>query len=225
MTFKGILLDLDNTLYPYEAAHRLALEAAFDHLPTVPREELARAYRIARKRVNVALAETAASHNRLLYFQGMCEDLGLNGVRHPLKLYETYWGTFLDHMRPDEGALEFLSSLGQVKVCLVTDLTAHIQHRKIERLRLDRFLHHLVTSEETGREKPHASMFQQAMAKLGLAPHETCMIGDDYEKDILGALALGITPFWLNRDGAERTLDPGVREVRSFPELRECLHV
>ena len=224
MTFKGILLDLDNTLYPYDVAHRAGLEAAFTLLSDVPREDLAEAYRAARKRVNLTLSETASSHNRLLYFQGMCEALGLCSMRNPLKLYEAYWSTFLDYMRPDDGALEFLAGLSELKVCLVTDLTAHIQHRKIEKLGLERYLHHLVTSEEAGREKPHASMFRLALHKLGMSPQDVCMIGDNYDKDVLGALALGIVPFWFNREGEERALHAGVREVRSFSQLREQLH-
>lgn len=40
--------------------------------------------------------------------------------------------------------------------------------------------------------KPNAGMYQQAMNRLGLNPHETLMVGDRYDTDISGAIPLGI---------------------------------
>lgn len=40
--------------------------------------------------------------------------------------------------------------------------------------------------------KPHAPMFELAMARLGVSPAETLMVGDRYDTDIAGALALGL---------------------------------
>lgn len=227
MRFKGILLDLDNTLYAYDPAHAAGLAAALAYLAHeagIHGEEARRHYQVARKRVNEALAETAASHNRLLYFQGACESLGLSSMDHALKLYSAYWDTFLEAMRLDEGALDFLEGARKARVCLVTDLTAQIQFRKIERLGLARYLDYVVTSEETGREKPHASMFRLGMEKTGTLPSETCMIGDNYEKDALGARSLGITAFWLNRDNEAKEVQDGINDVRSLVDLGAHLH-
>lgn len=227
MKFKGILLDLDNTLYAYDPAHQAGLSAAIAYLSQhagIAGDEAKQHYQAARKRVNRTLAETAASHNRLLYFQGTCESLGLNSMDHVLKLYAAYWDTFLEAMRLDEGAMDFLERARQARVCLVTDLTAQIQFRKIERLGLSRYLDHVVTSEEAGREKPHASMFQLGMEKTGTAPHATCMVGDNYEKDAIGAHALGIRAFWLNRENEAKEIQDGIIGIRSLDELGSHLH-
>ena len=40
--------------------------------------------------------------------------------------------------------------------------------------------------------KPNAGMYEQAMARLGLAPAETLMVGDRYDTDISGAIPLGL---------------------------------
>lgn len=40
--------------------------------------------------------------------------------------------------------------------------------------------------------KPNAGMYEQAMARLGLTPAETLMVGDRYDTDISGAIALGL---------------------------------
>jgi 4-nitrophenyl phosphatase len=41
--------------------------------------------------------------------------------------------------------------------------------------------------------KPYPGMFEQAMARLGSDPASTLMVGDRYETDIVGAIALGLT--------------------------------
>ena len=40
--------------------------------------------------------------------------------------------------------------------------------------------------------KPNAAMFEIAMHRLGVAPHQTLMVGDRYETDIAGAVPLGL---------------------------------
>jgi putative hydrolase of the HAD superfamily len=57
-----------------------------------------------------------------------------------------------------------------------------------------------VGSKSHGRTKPHPSIFESALAALGVEPHETAMVGDSYADDIEGARALGITAILLDRD-------------------------
>ncbi len=69
-----------------------------------------------------------------------------------------------------------------------------------------------VGSKSHGRTKPHASIFERALAALGVAALEAVMVGDSYEDDIEGARALGIRAILLDRDGrypdeAERITD------------------
>lgn len=40
--------------------------------------------------------------------------------------------------------------------------------------------------------KPNAGMYEQALARLGLTPAETLMVGDRYDTDISGAIPLGL---------------------------------
>jgi putative hydrolase of the HAD superfamily len=219
---RGILLDLDHTLYDYEAAHRPALQAALDGMRRLPGTDLARAehaFSAARRQVHRELAETAASHNRMLYFQRMCELLGANPLEHALDAYNRYWDVFLDRMVLDDGAAAFLDGLGGRPVCLVSDLTAHIQHRKVRKLGLARYAQHVVTSEEAGREKPHPWIFVLALRKLGMHAGSVCMVGDSFAKDIVGASGLGIPSFWLNRSGETHPLPTNAREVKDLREI------
>ena len=57
-----------------------------------------------------------------------------------------------------------------------------------------------VGSKAHGRTKPHASIFESALAALGTGPAETAMVGDSYADDIEGARALGMRAILLDRD-------------------------
>jgi putative hydrolase of the HAD superfamily len=57
-----------------------------------------------------------------------------------------------------------------------------------------------VGSKSHGWTKPHASIFESALAALGTGPAETVMVGDSYADDIEGARALGMRAILLDRD-------------------------
>ena len=61
----------------------------------------------------------------------------------------------------------------------MTDLGAQIQFRKLIYFGLNECFDFVVTSEEAGAEKPAAIPFELALGKLGVAPNEAFMIGDE----------------------------------------------
>lgn len=224
--YKGILLDIDNTLYNYNITHRIAknkvLEFCINELK-LEKDIIESAYEVGRKKVHIELSETAASHNRLLYFQKMCEILNINSLDYAFIIYNIYWDTFLENMLPFDGIYNLLEKYKN-KICLVTDLTAHIQYRKIEKLKLNKYIDNVVTSEEVGREKPHPYMFISALEKLNLQKHEVCMIGDSFKKDIFGASHLGIDSIWFNHENKqEKYNSQNIKEVAIFKEILELI--
>jgi putative hydrolase of the HAD superfamily len=223
---KGILLDIDNTLYDYEKTHKIALDTVCNVLEkkySLGREAVGESYRKARLEIHTELEDTASSHNRLLYFQRMFEYWNMNALRYSLEAYNLYWDTFLANLAAYDGVYDFLKFIKNKKVCLVSDLSADIQHRKIEKMKLFDYVGFLVTSEEAGKEKPHPHIFMLALKKLGLKTPEVYMIGDSYENDIMGATGLGIKSFWLNKNDEEKPKNALVTKVKNFSELIEHL--
>ncbi len=226
MKFKALLLDIDNTVYDYNSAHLFGMEKVHEYCEltfNINRDQTSEAFNLARKRVHTELSETAASHNRLLYFQKMLEILDLSPLLHSMDIYNTYWDNFLEKMKPFEGIYSILEKY-KSKICLVTDLTAHIQFRKIKKLKLDKYCNHMVTSEEAGKEKPHPFMFMMALQKMNLQASEVCMIGDSFKKDIFGAANLNIKSIWINHDNKqEDTNNPLIKEVKRVDEIIELI--
>lgn len=226
MKYKALLLDIDNTLYDYNSTHSIAKKTVIEFCKAqfnIDEMTISKAYDKARKKVHIELSETAASHNRLLYFQKMCEILSLNPLLYSFKLYNIYWDTFLENITPFDGVYELLEQYNN-KICLVTDLTAHIQYRKIEKLKLNEYCQAVVTSEEVGKEKPHPYMFMLALQKLDLKASEVCMIGDSFKKDIFGATNLNIDAIWFNHENKQESYSQtSIKETKTFKEILEFI--
>lgn len=217
----GILIDIDNTLYDYNKCHLIAMSKLIEFVRTELKiSNFEEVYENSRRLTHIELKETASSHNRLIYFQKSCEILKINPLKYALKFYDIYWVNFLNNMILYDGVLDFLKTVSvKSRICIVTDLTAHIQYKKIEKLNISDFISHIVTSEEAGKEKPHPYIFLLALHKLQLRPDEVYMIGDSFEKDIVGAINLGIDCIWLNSESKKKTFETNIIEVRVFKDI------
>lgn len=78
-----------------------------------------------------------------------------------------------------------------------------------------------VSSFEHGRMKPHPSIFEEALARVGADAAATVMVGDSIRQDIEGALGAGIRAVLLDRghNPPARAAELGVPVIRSLREL------
>lgn len=200
---RGILLDLDDTLYDYGVCHEHALHAsyrAFKKICPVSFTEFSGMYSRAKKRVSSRIPDHGSSHSRLLYFQALFEALyGRTETGLTLRFERVYWRAFFSKMRLRAGALDFLKSCKArgLKICIVTDLTSEVQFRKIRKLGIGRYVDFVVSSEEAGREKPAPTIFCLALLKLAMKPREVILIGDDTHRDLRGGMGIGIKTYLL----------------------------
>ena len=74
-------------------------------------------------------------------------------------------------------------------------------------------LHHLfdvvVTFEDTGERKPSAAPFQLVLERLGIGPSEALMVGDWAERDVVGAMQVGIPTVFARYGDTFGTVDSG----------------
>jgi len=92
--------------------------------------------------------------------------------------------------------LEMLQSLGLV-LGVVTNGSVRVQEQKLDVLGLRRYFQAVVVSEAVGIKKPHAAIFQYALAGVGSSAEHTWFVGDHPENDILGASRAGLRTVWL----------------------------
>lgn len=196
MSVRGLLLDLDDTLYDYapaEAAARPAVLADVARTTGRSDDEVAEVWSAARKAVKARLGNTASAHSRLLYLAELAARLGA-GLPEVRGWDRTYWATFLDTARLRPGALELLDGwrgLGH-RTAICTDLTLEVQLWKLERFGLFDRIDALVASEEVPKEKPELDLYHLALTRLGLDAEACVIVGDNPKKDGGAAERLGV---------------------------------
>ena len=217
---KAVIFDIDDTLYPYSPCDAAGTELMADMLSklsgqTYGKERFAELLSRAKAYVKQKNAGTAACHNRLLYAQKLCEMTGCFTAENVIALYDAYWDAFLENMRFFDGAYELLCDIGKrgLKLGFCTDLTAHIQMRKLVRLGIGDIADGVVTSEESGAEKPSKLPFVMILEKLGVSAAEAVMIGDDYKKDIIGAENAGIKAILFGKESGHGICASDYREL------------
>lgn len=195
---KGVLLDLDDTLYRYDLGHLPAKNAMIQSFMLhfgCSESSAIKSYDQARQRTHQQLPTQAAGHSRLLYAKYMVEQQsGHVNAEIILELEKVYWSTFLDKIQLEPQAIEFMDQCQSknIPIVIVTDLTAQIQLQKFEKLQLGQWISGMITSEEAGEEKPSSKPFQLALNQFNLQANEVIMIGDSESKDGAGAQQLGI---------------------------------
>ena len=222
---KGLLVDLDDTLYDYVPAHHAGLDAVLPLISAsmvIAPEEIKRALDAAKADVKARLGATGSSHSRLLYFAELVHRVGRVDRLGDVRTWErAYWNGFLSRATLREGARELFASFRARggKIAIVTDLTLEVQLWKLERFDLLSCIDALCASEEVREDKPHAALFELAIARLSLPRSACVMVGDSKKKDGAGAHALGI-PFYLVAS-SERPSDGGDSLVAIAKKLEE----
>ena len=208
MFYKGIIFDLDNTLYDYDLCHKKAIIEVFNYLIQMKNsltiEYITLVYQDITKNLKYELGLTASSHNKSIYFKQLLEKLNINLLTFS-KLHDIYWETFYTNLVCFEGVENFIKWNKQfgIKIGILTDYESEYQIIKLEKLGLLEYIDCIVTSEEVGIEKPSAKMFNTILQKMKLNITDVIMIGDNYEKDIIGARNLNIISYWINKNNGD----------------------
>lgn len=91
-------------------------------------------------------------------------------------------------------ALERLHA--KLPMVLVTNFYGNM-HTVLEEFGLSHLFKDVVESSEVGVRKPDPAIFRIGVERLGLAPSQTLMVGDSFDKDILPAASIGCQTLWL----------------------------
>ncbi|MDK1476093.1 HAD family hydrolase [Streptomyces sp. 549] len=224
MRIRAVLWDVDDTLFDYTGADRLAAlghlaaeglldgygtpEAALEHWRAVMEQAFARflageldflGHRRERARgvAGLDLADAEAD-----------EWFGRYVAR-----YEAEWALFPD-------VLPVLDALADgYRHGVLSNSSTRNQDRKLRTLGVrDRF-EVLVCAEDLRCAKPDPGAFAAACEAMGLPPEEVVYVGDQLVTDAQGARAAGLTGVWLDRLGTGGTWTPRIGGLAELPGL------
>ena len=84
------------------------------------------------------------------------------------------------------------------RLALITNGAGAPQRAKIERFNLAHRFDHVQIEGEAGFGKPEEQAYLHAMQKLGVSAHETWMVGDNLEWEVVAPQKLGIFAVWFD---------------------------
>jgi len=97
--------------------------------------------------------------------------------------------------------------------------------RNCESLGIGDAVDHVVSSYSFGWEKPHPGIFERALWLARTTPVNACMVGDDFEADIVGAKAVGMRAVWRSSHerprGATVFPDATIASLEELPPILE----
>lgn len=193
---KSVIFDLDDTLYEEREYFRSGFAAVA--------EDLERRGVGPRDRTAEFLNHFHHVEGRQQVFQKLAVRLGfpLEWVPEIVELFRSHRPVIALAADARELLLR-LRTTTSLRLGCVTDGWLAVQRRKVEALEVESDLDALVISDEFGRDfwKPHPKPFLACCARLGVKPDETVFVGDNPERDMVGARRAGLASIRIRRPG------------------------
>ena len=110
---------------------------------------------------------------------------------------------------------------GRYKMAIITNGFAETHDAKIARLGLAHLFDAVVLAGEMELAKPHPAVFAHAMQQLDVSAEESVMVGDRFDRDIVGAHGAGMRAIWVNsrRERQPAGVRPSEMEIPSIADL------
>lgn len=124
------------------------------------------------------------------------------------------------------GAEEALSNLSPHFTCVIATSADHSGTEEmiaaLKRVNANRYFHHFFASRDLGYKKPDPEFFKSITRKIGLTPGRCIMIGNIFEKDIVGAAKAGLQTILFDEHRHEGTFheaDEIITHMKELPKL------
>ena len=218
---RNVLFDLDDTLFDFHKAEKIALTKTLVHFGIDPTEETLALY----STINAAhwkrleLGEISREEVKV----GRCRELFKTiGVEcDPVKATAYYESMLAIGHYFMPGAPELLEKLyGKYRLYIVSNGTAKVQEGRIGSSGIAKYMDGIFISQILGANKPDKQFFDICFAEIpDFSLSETVIIGDSLSSDIKGGINAGITTVWFNPKGIEN--DNDIKPDYTIKELSE----
>ena len=208
----GLILDLDDTLYPREQFVKSGLRAVASHVQDtrdIPADEALAVMSDARRQGGAG-RELQALCARFSLAAGVIPEL--------VEVFRNHWPA-LQLPPATADVLRTLRAEGWGMVVLTNGLP-RVQRSKVFALGIHALVDDVIYAEEQAPGgKPSAEAFRAALKRLSLPPRRCVCVGDDPVRDIGAARALGISTVWVSAytDAVPPDADSHVDEFVDLP--------
>lgn len=176
---RGIVFDLDGTLYvsePFAATIQEAAAGYISAIKGISGGEARSLMAAARKRLYEA-------HGITPTLSAVCIELG-GSIRNLHAVFEAQLSPE-SYLVRDERVIALLERLSQrFELCVYTNNNRALTIRIMAYLGLDGLFRHIFAIDDMWLAKPDEGMLDLVMNRLGLAPSEALFVGDRYDVDL-----------------------------------------
>ncbi|WP_086427868.1 HAD family hydrolase [Staphylococcus cornubiensis] len=205
-SFKLVIFDLDNTLYPFDALWQEANRATFEtdeRFKDIDYDQFLPLYQKYDQHFwkqhdsgHISLDEL-----RRLRLIKTLKHYDIDVTHEEAQAYfERFFSLLLSKITVNEKMNTLLNELkAHVEIALLTNGKLIEQKTKINNLQLNEiFKDNIFISEALGVEKPAPQAFLKVIDILNIRPEETLMVGDSWTNDVQGGLNVGMSAIWFN---------------------------
>ncbi len=222
---RNVLFDLDDTLFDFHKAEKIALTKTLVHFGIDPTEETLTLY----SKINAAhwkrleLGEISREEVKVGRYRELFKTIGVEC--DPVKATAYYESMLAIGHYFMPGAPELLEELyGKYRLYIVSNGTAKVQEGRIGSSGIAKYMDGIFISQILGANKPDKQFFDICFAEIpDFSLNETVIIGDSLSSDIKGGINAGITTVWFNPKGIENDSDikPDyiIKELSEVPGL------
>lgn len=216
---RNVLFDLDDTLFDFHKAEKIALTKTLVHFGVEPTDETLSLY----SAINAAhwkrleLGEISREEVKVGRYRELFKTIGVEC--DPVKATAYYESMLAIGHYFMPGAPELLEELyGKYKLYIVSNGTAKVQEGRIGSSGIAKYMDGIFISQILGANKPDKQFFDICFAEISdFSLNETVIIGDSLSSDIKGGINAGITTVWFNPKGTEN--DSGIKPDYIIKEL------
>ena len=218
---RNVLFDLDDTLFDFHKAEKIALTKTLVHFGIDPTEETLALY----STINAAhwkrleLGEISREEVKVGRYRELFKTIGVEC--DPVKATAYYESMLAIGHYFMPGAPELLEELyGKYRLYIVSNGTAKVQEGRIGSSGIAKYMDGIFISQILGANKPDKQFFDICFAEIpDVSLSETVIIGDSLSSEIKGGINAGIITVWFNPKGIEN--DNDIKPDYTIKELSE----
>jgi len=222
---KAILFDLDNTLLDFSGFKRESALAAAQAMRKagVPQDE-----QMIYKKIFEIYEKKGIEYQ--LTFNETLHEFGIENPSHFERAKQAaiiaYTKKKFELIKPRSKVIQTLNSLKRkYRLGIVTDAPKDKAWQRLILTGLDGFFFPVVTFSDTNVHKPSTTPFKRALALLKMQASEVMYVGDNPERDIIGAKKTGLRTALAKYGCVDYTEEANVAEftLEDFEDLKKII--
>ncbi|WP_033960847.1 YjjG family noncanonical pyrimidine nucleotidase [Psychroserpens jangbogonensis] len=223
---KHVFFDLDHTLWDFDKNSALAFDKIFNlHQLDIDRSEFSSVYEPINLNYWKLYREEKIDKSNLRYkrlkdtFDAIKLEVSDDTINQLSEDYITYLTTFNHLFDGTFDILEHLKDLYQLHI--ITNGFDEAQQKKMDNANISQYFETVTNSEIAGVKKPNPIIFEYALDVANAKPHESIMIGDSLEADIMGAIDVGFDAILFNYHN--NNPEPHIKQVKTLLDIKMYL--